>query len=143
MIGGLKNSHSSLAKYQAQRWTDKMVEKRLEEAAETLRRLPAPKVQGYVSCWPPIIQEFWESYGWDLPRVRLGPPTGDAIDRMDECLCWLRWLEPIEAKIVWARACHTNYKLVGQHFGVHRSTAWRYRKVAIGKILSFLKAEHN
>ena len=43
-------------------WTPKLVEARFEEAADTLRRLPSVKVQGYFNTWPPVIRDFWEAF---------------------------------------------------------------------------------
>ena len=63
-------------------WTPKAVADRLEEAAQTLRRLPPVKVRGYIASWPPIICDFWEAFGWHATEVRLGPPAPDAVDRM-------------------------------------------------------------
>ncbi len=123
----------------AKKWNSKEVMARLEEAAQTLRRLPEEKVRGYQSSWPDTIPD-WEQYGWGKAKIRLDPPTPEAIDRMDECLDWLRWLEPSEVRLVWARACRVNWKLIGRQIGVHRSTAWRYWTVAILKITSLLQA---
>jgi acyl CoA:acetate/3-ketoacid CoA transferase alpha subunit len=33
------------------------------------------KVRGYVSCWPPIIRDFWEAYGRHEVEVPLDPPA--------------------------------------------------------------------
>jgi hypothetical protein len=61
------------------RWDAKAVADRLEEAAQTLRRLPSVRVRGYVSSWPPIIRDFWEAYGRHEAEVRLGSPPPYAI----------------------------------------------------------------
>ena len=65
-------------------WTPKLVEARFEEAADTIRRLPSVRVQGYFNTWPPVIQNFWEAFGRTEVRVRPAPPAPAAIDRMDE-----------------------------------------------------------
>jgi len=115
-------------------WTPKRVAARLEEAADTLRRLPPVRVQGYASNWPPIVRDAHEAYGWDETRVRLGPPAPDAIDRMDEALVWLRWLEPDEVRLVWLRAERVRWKLVAHRLRADRSTAWRWWLCALAKI---------
>lgn len=119
-------------------WTPTLVEERLEEAADTLRRLPAVKVQGYFSTWPPVIRDFWEAFGRNEVRVRLGPPQPGAIDRMDEALAWLAWLEPDDARLVWLRACGVHWKLITWRFGVGRTTAWRNWVAALVSIASRL-----
>jgi hypothetical protein len=112
-------------------WTPKLVEARLEEAADTLRRLPEQRVQACRSGWPQIIREFHDAYGCEPARLRLGPPSAVAIDRMDQTLAWLRWLEPDDARIVWLRACGVRWKPICYRFGVSRDTAWRHWLAAI------------
>jgi predicted DNA-binding protein (UPF0251 family) len=119
-------------------WTPKTVADALEEAAQTLRRLPPVRVQGYVSTWPAIIRDFWEAYGWHEAEVRLGPPAPDAIDRMDAALGWLHVLEPNEVRLVWLRAEGVRWKSIAHRFGMDRSTAWRHWTCALIKIAAHL-----
>jgi hypothetical protein len=96
----------------------------MAEAVHTLRRLPEKRVQGYFSSWPPIVRDYWESFGWSETRVRLGPPSAAAIDRMDRALEWLAWLDADDAKLVWERASNTPWKEICWRLGVGRTTAW-------------------
>ena len=121
-------------------WTPTVVAERLEEAADTLRRLPAVRVQGYFSTWPAVVRDFWEAFGWHDAEVRLGPPTPRAIDRMDETLQWLRWLEADETRLVWLRAEGVRWKLISARFGVGRTTAWYRWSGALAKIAAGLNA---
>ena len=118
----------------AEKWTKERVEERLEEAAEIMKRLPAVKPQQIRSAWPPIIQEFWEAYGWNETHVRLGPPPPDAITRMDECMEWLRWLERDQMQLVWARAERIPWKVILNRLGVSRATAWRNWSLALSEL---------
>ena len=56
-------------------WTVEQVAERFREAAETARRLPPVRVQGYFNLWPPIQRQPIEN-GVDLEaadyRFRLG-----------------------------------------------------------------------
>ena len=115
------------------KWDGKMVAARLEEAAETMKRLPATglKPSSYISSWPPILREFWEAYGWNDLKIRLGPPPSEAIDRMDESLEWLRWLEPDQVRLVWLHAERVPRKLIMARIGVSRATAWRMWAAAL------------
>ena len=122
------------------RWTPEVVAERLEEAADTLRRLPAVRVQGYFSTWPAVVRDFWEAFGWHDAEVRLGPPAPAAIDRMDETLQWLRWLNPDETRLVWLRAEGVRWKLISARFGVGRTTAWYRWSGALTKIVAELNA---
>ncbi len=108
-----------------EKWTPKMVAARLEEAADIMKRLPEVRPRQHHSSWPPIIQEFWEAYGWNEMKVRLGPPPPDAISRMDECMEWLRWLDQEQMQLVWARAERFPWKVILKRLGVSRATAWR------------------
>ena len=107
-------------------WTPKMVAESLEEAADTLRRLPPVTVRGFVSAWPPVVHDFWDAFGWEEVSVRLGPPSARAIDEMDMALGWLRWLKSDDARLVWQRATGRPWKYIARDFGMDRSTAWRH-----------------
>lgn len=122
-------------------WTPKLIEERFEEAADTLRRLPEDRVQGYFSTWPSIVRDTREAYGWDDVRVRMPPPAPDAIDRMDETFTWLPWLEPDDARLVWARAKGTRWKEICWRFGVGRTTAWERWVAALCVIASRLNGD--
>jgi hypothetical protein len=48
---------------------------------------------------------------------------------MEEALGWLRWLEPEDAKLVWARIEGAPWKSICWRFGIGRATAhrrWQY-----------------
>lgn len=117
-----------------EQWTPLMVEERLEAAADVMRRLPPVTVQGYYSLWPRYRYEFADLVGQDPPKTRLPPPSPEAITRMDEAMEWLKWLEPEDAKLVWARAERTPWKGICVQFGTSRATAhrhWQYALVLI------------
>jgi len=61
-------------------------------------------MRGYVTSWPPMVREFWESFGWQEAVLKRPPPSAAAIDRMDMALQWLAWLDADDARIVWLRA---------------------------------------
>lgn len=115
-------------------WSPARVEDRLAEAAETLRRLPEKRVQGLLAAWPDVVREAWESHGWADGPTRPGPPSPQAIDRMDATLDWLRWLDPDDARLVWARSEGTPWKSIGWRFGVSVKTAQRRWEFAVSLI---------
>ncbi len=117
--------------------TTNHVAERLKEAAATLKRLPDEKLHRLRSNWPETIP-VWGDYGDEKTRVRLGPPSPEAIDRMDEALDWFRWLEPDETKLAWAVACGINRKLIGSRFGIHRGTVWREWKAIMRKLTAII-----
>jgi hypothetical protein len=110
-------------------WTAKMVEERVVDAAQVMRRLPPVRVPGYFSTWPRALVEFADLVGQQPEPMRLPPPSPAAISRMEEALGWLRWLEGEDAKLVWARADRTQWKAICWRFGIARATAhrrWQY-----------------
>src|SRR6478736_5081753 len=111
------------------KWTAKMVEERVVDAAQVMRRLPPVRVPGYFSTWPRALVEFADRVGQQPEPMRLPPPSAAAISRMEEALEWLRWLQAEDVKLVWARANQTPWKEVSWQFGIARATAnrrWRY-----------------
>ena len=122
------------------KWTPQLVADRLEEAASTLRRLPMVGLnpREYGNAWPAIVYDANEAYGWNNAELRLGPPSGEAITRMDEAMEWLRWLEPEDVKLVWMRATRIPWKIIQQKIGVARSTAASRRTAAILQIVAIL-----
>ena len=79
-------------------WTPEMVEERLVEAASVLRRLPAPRKQGYFSTWPTMFVEFGDLVGQTPEPMRPPPPSAAAISRMEATLGWMPWLEPLDPR---------------------------------------------
>lgn len=129
-----------------QRWSASLVEERMVEAADTLKRLPEERVRGYFSTWPTVIRDYWEAFGREDVRLRRGPPSAAAIDRMDEALAWLAWLDPAEARIVWLRASGERWKTVCWKVGLARTAAhqhWMYALCVISWRLNGRRLPHN
>lgn len=103
------------------RWTAPLVEERLAEAAGVLKRLPEEKVQGYFSAWPDVVHNIHESFGWHDPVLRRPWPSPGSIDRMDETMQWLQWLEPDVARICWFRAAGERWKIICTRVGLQRT----------------------
>jgi hypothetical protein len=118
-----------------------MVEERLVEAADVMRRLPDVRVPGHFNTWPPVVVEFADRVGQEPPRLRLPPPSPAAISRMEEALSWLAWLEGEDAKLLWARASNQSWKQVCWRFGISRTTAWRRWVIALCLIAMRLNGE--
>jgi Domain of unknown function (DUF6362) len=123
------------------RWTPLMVEERLVEAADVMRRLPDVRAPGHFNTWPKVLHEFADLVSQAPPRLKRPPPSSDAISRAEEALQWLRWLEGEDAKLVWARASNQPWKEVCWRFGVARTTAWRRWVIALCLIAMKLNGE--
>jgi hypothetical protein len=80
-----------------QRWDRDAVAARLEEAADVLARLPGHQASGVYHLWPRIV-------GPSGSKSATAAAAPEAIDRMDEALGWLMWLEPEERQVVYTPA---------------------------------------
>ncbi len=72
------------------RWSESEIEERIEEAVETLKRIPVPDIQRSVTRWPDFVHDTHEAYGYAAFRAPRAPAAPDAISRLDETLGWLR-----------------------------------------------------
>ena len=116
-----------------QRWDNEAVARRLEEAADVLARLPDDRVRGLYDLWPRLM-------GAPGGPARPGAPAPEAIDRMDEALRWLLWLEPEERQLVWLRGEGLPWKWITRRLGIGRTTGWQRWTTALLKIAVRLNA---
>lgn len=112
-------------------WTTEDVAARFVEAAETGRRLPRVKVQGYFNVWPAFSHEMWESYSACEARPLHLPPSPKAIERMMETMRWVIWLEVEQRHLIWMRAKHYEWRDICRRQGCCRMTAWRHWQKAL------------
>ena len=115
-------------------WTPELVAERLAEAADVLARLPNEQVHGLFDLWPRMV-------GATCPGPRPAAPAPEAVDRMDQALGWLMWLEPEERRLVWLRAEGLSWKRITHWLGIGRTTAWQRSTLALLKISVRLNAE--
>lgn len=115
-------------------WTPKLVEDRLFEAADVLKRLPDIRVRGYYTLWPKIVPEFSDLVGQQPTALRRPTLSPEAVSKMEQTMTWLTWLEPQDAKLVWARADGARWKLICWRFGISRATAHRRLEYALSLI---------
>jgi len=120
------------------RWDHETVASRLEEAIDVLARLPEARVRGLYDLWPKLVGE-------PCRHARPAAAAPEAIDRMDEALGWLLWLEPEERRLVWLRAEGVPWKRITHWLGIGRTTAWQRWTTALLKIVVRLNttAEQN
>jgi Domain of unknown function (DUF6362) len=115
------------------RWDQEAVARRLEEAVDVLARLPDERVRGLYDLWPKLVGEPYR-------RARPAAAAPEAIDRMDEALGWLCWLDHEERRLVWLRAAGLPWKWITRRLGVGRTTAWQRWTTALLKISIRLNA---
>lgn len=115
---------------------------RFQEAARTLRRLPPVALNKHLSTWPPVIRTVMENLQAEPEPMRFGPPSAQAISRMDEVMGWIFYLESEdERRLVWLRAERVPWKKICWKIGCCRTTAYHMWRVAILKITFRLNME--
>jgi hypothetical protein len=125
-----------------QRWTELMVEERFVEAADVMKRLPDVCVPGHFNTWPRMLYEFSDLVNQEPPRMTRVRPNAAAISGMEETLDWLKWLEPIDRKIVWLRASGERWKSVCLKVGLQRAAAHEHWLYALCVITWRLNGHH-
>jgi uncharacterized protein DUF6362 len=102
---------------------------RLEEAGATLLALPGTGWSTRVrSSSIEIIRTALEAYGWEAARIRPAVPSAEKIDRMDEAMSWIAFIQ--DSRYVLRR-------VVGARSLVHPVTdrhlySWRRLGAALG-----------
>jgi hypothetical protein len=107
-------------------WTETVIEERINEAVDTLRRVPAPTMRRHLTSWPDYIHEAREAYGYSGFRPPRAAAAPDAITRLDETLGWLRWLPRDAQHILWSRASGLSWRKIARFAGKAPNTcrAW-------------------
>jgi hypothetical protein len=82
---------------------DKYVMARFVEAAQTMRKLPPVRVQGYKCQWPNVLYDAHEVFFQEGEQPRLGPANTKEVTRMDETLEWLRLVDAAQRRLIWMR----------------------------------------
>lgn len=121
-------------------WTEQMIADRLIEAARTMRRLPAVKVQGYASAWPEMLFSDIEKMQMEL-KPEQWPAMPEQITRMEEACRWLRWVPNLnDRRLLWLRAERVQWKLICVKLGIGRTAANERWKNGLYLIIRSLNA---
>ncbi|MDE3015741.1 MAG: helix-turn-helix domain-containing protein [Pseudomonadota bacterium] len=124
-----------------EKWTMTDIADRFEEAAKTLRRMPPVTVKGYFNTWPPIVRTIMEQMQAEQEPLRRGPPSAEAISRMEETIHWIFLLDDEdERRLVWLRAERVYWKQICWRIGCGRTKAWQMWVMALLKIVTRLNA---
>lgn len=126
----------------SKKYTVTDVADRFEEAAQTLHRLPRVGVKGYFNAMPPVIRTAAEILQEERLPMRMGPPSAEAISRMEEVLDWI-WLldDEDERRLIWLRAERVIWKRICWRLGCGRTKAWQMWTYALLKIVTRLNAK--
>ena len=103
------------------------IKARLNEAGRTLGNVrdPRPHAQRLRALWPDAPESYWTADARQRPR-RVRMPVGAAeIDRMDECLGWLLWLDLPERRLLSAWMLGLKIREICEIWSCDRKTFWR------------------
>lgn len=135
-------------------WTAEAVWQRLQEAARTLKALPATGCFPHNGAiwWPDVVRSFWDiwnslddddsrkRYADDRNRAKVAP-LPSAITAMDEALRWLGWIQDRrQIRALWGLALGARPGRVARELGVHRSTLAGWKREALDRIVRRLNA---
>ena len=122
-----------------EKWTVTDIADRFEEAVKTLRRMPPVIIKGYFNTWPPIVRTIVEQMQAEQEPLRRGPPSPEAISRMEETIQWIFFLDDEdERRLIWLRAERVHWKQICWRIGCGRTKAWQMWVMALLKIVTRL-----
>lgn len=113
----------------------KELEQRYREAWLLSRRVPSGIHLGHSTYWPEFNPNRWEVYHAEGAVSKPTPPSADAVERMVECMRWLRWLDEDERRLVWLRASGLPWRMIAEGLGVNRKTPYSHWNKAMNRIL--------
>ena len=109
--------------------------KRYREAWLVARKVPSGIHLGHSSFWPEAHPNRWEVYHAEDVKIKPVSPSADSIDRMVECMRWLRWLSEDERQLVWLRASGLPWRDIAGETGLPRMTASRHWRKALMQVI--------
>lgn len=118
-----------------------MVKARLREAAATLKRMKLEKwdyPSQRTAWWPDVVRHASDAYGYHEPDLPAEVLDRAAIDRMEEVLGWLLWLENGSQRLVWARASKLTWRQLETADGRSRETLRKEHDKALAVIVEHL-----
>ena len=122
-----------------EKWTVTDIADRFEQAVKTLRRMPPVVIKGYFNTWPPIVRTIVEQMQAEQEPLRRGPPSAEAISRMEETIQWIFLLDDEdERRLIWLRAERVHWKQICWRIGCGRTKAWQMWVMALLKIVTRL-----
>jgi len=120
------------------KWTIDEVAACFVQAAETARRLPPGRAQGYFNSWSMLAFQVPDRYPDPQCIGRPMPPGPADIERMLETMRWVQWLDPESRHIVWMRADGCEWSQIARRFGCAVRTAQRRRDNALSIVTQHL-----
>ena len=110
------------------------LEQRFREAWIISQRLSSGLTLGYSNFWPEIRLENWQVYHTEDRAIKRRPPSSDEIDRLVQCMRWLRWVEDNDRQLIWRRASRMPWREIAKVCGRSNTSVRRYWHRAMLKI---------
>lgn len=114
----------------------------LREACRILERTPFPKGSRPAQLragWPDVVREAADAYGYTATRNRPALPSPHELDRMDEALRWLLWVDGTERTVLFARACGVTWRDLQQKLDISHVTLAKIHDRGIVRIAEHLE----
>ena len=108
---------------------------RFREAWLVARRVPSGIHLGYSAYWPEFNPNRWEVYHVEDARPKLPEPSAESVDRMIECMRWMRWLSEDDRELIWLRASGMPWREIAKSTGVPRTTVSRHWHRALLQVI--------
>jgi len=108
-----------------------MVAARLAEATEVMRYVVPARGSNYCSTWRVIGTAICSTDVEALRAAYLPTLSSAALDRAEEVVTWLGWVELMQARIVWLRADGQRWKLICHGVGLGRAAAYEHWACAL------------
>ncbi len=112
---------------------------RFEEMADVLNRLEPVIRRQKVSFWPEFPSDPNQAYGYGEYTLSRPKPSGEQIDRMDQCLYWLLRLNKQQKELIWARASKFSWRKIAAMRGCNKDTAKMKWTVILFELIEMLR----
>ena len=96
---------------------------RFEEMADVLKSFPPAVRKEKVNFWPEFPSDPNQSYGYGEYTISRPKPSGEQIDRCDQSLLWLLYLDKQQKELIWARASKFSWRKIAAMMGCNKDTA--------------------
>lgn len=106
----------------------------LEEAVDTLKRLPSQSIKAKLSSWPDVVKSTAETYASMPNFIKPAAASPDAIDRLDLVLDGLIKLNAQERRIVWARASKISWRKLEQYENLSHTTLRKHHQSGLERL---------
>ena len=80
-----------------------------------------------------------QSYGYNDYTISRPKPSGEQIDRCDQALLWLLYLNKDQKELIWARASKFSWRKIAMFLGCNKDTAKMKWTVVLFELIEKLK----